>query len=95
MWEALRNFLDVIADSAQSLRHFREDQELRRTAEALYVAMLRMVEACINSLVHESLCKFAQSNPNTMLILFSGQVQIRLQWRTTGIQEKATPGDCG
>jgi hypothetical protein len=58
MLDALRKFLDVVADSAQSLRQFCEDQELRKTAEALYVAMLRMIEACINSLVNEPLCTY-------------------------------------
>jgi hypothetical protein len=58
MLDELRKFLDVVADSAQSLRQFNEDQELRETAEALYVAMLRMIDACINSLVHESTCKY-------------------------------------
>ena len=59
MLNALRKFLDVVADSAQSLRQFCGDQELRKTAESLYVAMLRMIEACINSLVNESICKYA------------------------------------
>jgi hypothetical protein len=57
MLDELRQFLDVVADSAQNLRQFHEDQELRKIAEALYVAMLGMIDACINSLVHQSPCK--------------------------------------
>jgi hypothetical protein len=57
MLDELRKFLDVVVDLAQSLRQFNEDLELRKTAEALYVAMLRMIDACIKSLVHESTCK--------------------------------------
>lgn len=58
MLDELSKFLDVVADSAQSLRQFNDDQGLREKAEALYVAMLRMIDACINSLVHEPACKY-------------------------------------
>jgi hypothetical protein len=85
----------VVAESAQSLKHFREDQDLRNTAEDLYVAMLRMVEACINSLVHESPCKSGQSNPNRLLTMFSDKAQVRVRWGTSSFHEKAAPGDCG
>ena len=85
----------MVAESAQSLKHFREDQELRNNAEALYVAMLRMIEACINSLVHESLCKFEQSNPNRVLTMFSDKAQVRARWGASSFNETAAPGECG
>ncbi|KAE9368239.1 hypothetical protein N431DRAFT_414523 [Stipitochalara longipes BDJ] len=51
--DALSSFLEVVADSAESLQQFHNDDELRKAAEALYVAMLKMIEACINSLINE------------------------------------------
>ena len=85
----------MVADSAQGLKHFREDQELRNNAEALYVAMLRMIEACINSLVHESLCKFEQSKPNGVLTMFSDKAQAWARWGASRFHEQAAPGECG
>ncbi len=58
MLAALQRFLDLVSDSEQKLRQFREDQELRNTAKSLYVATLKMIEACINSLINESICKY-------------------------------------
>ncbi|PMD37919.1 hypothetical protein L207DRAFT_635367 [Hyaloscypha variabilis F] len=51
--DALSSFLEVVADSAESLKQFNEDDQLRKAAEALYVAMLKMIEACIDSLINE------------------------------------------
>ncbi|KAI9709708.1 MAG: hypothetical protein M1820_003110 [Bogoriella megaspora] len=50
-------FLGVVADSEQCLREFGGDAELRRCAVTLYVAMLKTVEATINSLISDSLWK--------------------------------------
>jgi len=56
--DALSSFLEVVADSAESLKQFNEDDQLRKAAEALYVAMLKMIEACIDSLINEPACKY-------------------------------------
>jgi len=54
----LSSFLEVAADSAESVKQFHTDAELRTAAEALYVAMLKMIEACISSLINERTCKY-------------------------------------
>ncbi|KAI9683768.1 MAG: hypothetical protein M1822_005958 [Bathelium mastoideum] len=54
---ALRRFLEVVAESEQSLRQFCGDRGLRESAISLYVAILKMIEASINSLINESIWK--------------------------------------
>lgn len=57
MLAALRGLFDTVANSEESLRQFHNDQQLRKTAVSLYVSMLGMIEACINSLIHEKMGK--------------------------------------
>jgi hypothetical protein len=59
---SLRKVLDLVAESEKYLVQFNDDQDLRRIALALYVSMLRMIDASIHSLLHEPACK---STPRT------------------------------
>jgi len=58
----LSSFLEVVADSAEGLKQFHEDEGLHKAAEALYVSMLKMIEVCINSLINERTCKYSQTD---------------------------------
>lgn len=57
MLASLRRMTDVVTKSEVYLKLFSHSGALESVAISLFVALLNMVEACINSLVHKSVCK--------------------------------------
>lgn len=96
MLAALRRLLDAVADSEQGLRQFNGDQELRKIALALYVAMLKMIEACINSLLHESFGRPVElGGRSNVLTTLRNQAYVRLHRGAEDYRQENAEGHCG